>query len=137
MAWKKVYQNRLKKLADHLMTGKLGHKKFSFADYNSSPNSMNIPYKCGFSGCAIGECPVIFRQWKFNVIANPVLKNHGDPADSAMDFFDINSNECDHLFMPNEQICGMYGGEDLLGYSTREQVARNIYAFIKIKSKEK
>ena len=133
MAWKKVYQNRLKKFADHLMTGKLGHQVFNFAHLNSF-KTKSIPYKCGYAGCAMGECPVIFKQWEFNEVADPVLKGIDNSTESVVIFFGLNYNETDHLFYSHSQNIEKYGGRHLEEEATRKQVARNIRAFIKIKA---
>jgi len=137
MAWKKVYQNRLKKLADHLMTGKLGHEKFNFELLNVDSNNKDLPYKCGTSGCALGECPIIFRSWEFEKTGFPVLKNRFFTVQtSANIFFGVDDDESNHLFYPSIQTIENYGGKKLYGNATRKQVARNIYAFIKIKAKK-
>lgn len=51
-------KRRLLKLATHLETGKLGHRHFYFGAYNLGAVTAN---KCGTSGCAIGELPIIDR----------------------------------------------------------------------------
>jgi len=134
MDWKKVYQNRLKKLADHLMTGKLGHKKFDFVVFNTSYGNGDIANKCGTNGCAIGECPIIFKSWKFDDEGDPCFKGFSSAMRSAKEFFDINFPESEHLFLPRRQHADIYGGKFLEATATRKQVARNIYAFIKIKA---
>ncbi len=142
---KKVYKDRLTKLANHLLKGKLGHKKFDFSVLNvdEKKDEKEIPYSCGTNGCALGECPIVFpRQWKFDGdIDNgfdPVLRRTDclDSFDNAETFFGINTSESLHLFSPYSQDPGLYGGESLDRDATKEQVANNILAFIKMKEKE-
>lgn len=139
---KRVYKDRLKKLADHLINGKLGHKKFDFSGYNTPKNwDENVePYSCGYAGCAIGECPTVFkRDWKFNVNAEPVLRKGIPVRDtvffspesaSAREFFGINDDQFDHLFVPDHQNPKLYGGRRLTGKAKAKSVANNILAFI-------
>ena len=135
MAWKKVYQNRLKKLADHLMTGKLGHRVFDFSKYNIGKYDGNTTSGCGYAGCAIGECPIIFKQWKFGKDGGePLIKWGYTGVGSARIFFSLEHPEENHLFLPETQDIKKYGGKTLPHKATRKQVARNIYAFIKIKA---
>lgn len=54
-------KKRLRKLADHLMHGKLGHKRFDFNEYNL-PSEGFDEKGCGTAGCAIGECPIVFPR---------------------------------------------------------------------------
>jgi hypothetical protein len=135
---KKLHLNRLKKLAAHLRRGKLGHKKFDFARYNSNLDRTTHRNLCGTNGCAIGECPIVFpRQWKFSC-SGPVLRGGQPLADifgispklSTLEFFKLNEAEQNHLFNPNGQIPESYGGKMLGAEATRNQVARNIEIFI-------
>jgi len=133
--------DRLKKLAKHLMEGKLGHKKFDFNDYNGFPGNHEGPKnKCGTIGCALGECPVIFKKhWAFSSGGMPVLRTavpdefHG-AVSSAQEYFGIHHDEAMHLFHPNNQEPQLYGGRKLGFYAKRESVARNILAFIEKKA---
>lgn len=126
-------KKRLLKLADHLMRGKLGHKKFDFSTYNSfSPNN---PSGCGTNGCAIGECPIVFpRQWKFAKGSGaPILRcedTHYE-QDSGQIFFDVGMREYEHLFIPEMQNPSRFGGVHPGFKATRKQVARNILPFVK------
>ena len=130
---------RLKKLADHLDHGDLGHKKFDFGNYNATEYDLKPePYKCGTSGCAIGECPFVFpKAWKFGASSIPTTEEFKDDtfcaSNSARAFFRIDSDECDHLFYPNCQDTIRYGGQILSYEATRQEVAANIYAFIEKK----
>ncbi len=117
---------RLHILYDHLMYGKLGHKKFDFRQFNSDTEN-----KCGTAGCAIGECPVIWPEdWCFNAGGTPVLNNSLWVRRSVFTWFDITESEYYHLFEPDSQDIEKYGGKNLVMTATREQVAANIKAFI-------
>lgn len=127
-------KKRLLKLADHLEKGTLGHKKFKFDTYNEFRESEDVAPKCGYAGCAIGECPVIFKKdWNFSLGGVPKLnsKKYLDGDDAAMKYFDIKYDECQHLFMPEMQNEDRYGGRYLERNATRNQVAKNIRAFVK------
>jgi hypothetical protein len=122
---------RLRKLADHLMHGKLGHQAFDFKTYNSRDSVGEYNYNlrlrnCGTAGCALGECPFVFKEWYFDVAYNPVFGSHFSPKMSAIDFFDISWEEVDHLFMPRMQL----EHPILEEHSSRQEVAENIYRFI-------
>lgn len=145
MGMKKLHKDRLLKLANHLKTGKLGHKKFDFSVINVDPekDDRGEEYKCGTLGCALGECPIVFpRQWGFKRYkyggVDPVLKNPTDREyfgsqsfRDSEDFFGIDEEQSEHLFQPESQIPSEYGGRHLDENATRIQVANNILAFIK------
>lgn len=125
--------DRLRKLAQHLKEGKLGHDKFDFSSYGHkirSEESVN----CGTAGCAMGECPAVFpRQWEWNNIFLPRLKakskNGFITMFAGMDFFRLDEDQYGHLFTPARQDTDIYGGEFLLDLATKDQVADNILAF--------
>jgi len=138
---KKIHINRLKKLADHLRNGKLGHQEFYFGAYNKTTYDYDKK-GCGTMGCAIGECPIIFRDWKFKLSSKslglgkfiPIYKNYRKPHTSGEKFFGINTNEYRHLFIPSGQKTYWFGGKFLEKTATKKQVAANIEAFIKLKT---
>lgn len=124
------------------MEGKLGHKKFDFSVWNSGKSRSGgyKPYNCGYAGCALGECPVIFPgKWVFgNDQGAPALMENKhstiiDSLEEATVFFGISINEAAHLFIPGSQEFSEYGGMPLQDNATRQQVAMNIYAFIEVK----
>lgn len=121
--------DRLKRLADHLSHGKLGHKEFQFDVWNSEAPR----YKCGFAGCALGEMPIISRVWYFNREGLPSLKRINSSIVSAEFYFGLNERHVKHLFIPKNQLRRL--GRHLGKKATRHQVASNIYAYIKIMSK--
>lgn len=134
-AFTKVHARRLTKLANHLLHGKLGHKKFDFSHYNWNPDApCSAPEGCGTHGCSMGECPIAFpRQWAFKTetsLTYPVLKGlrvsqrDDDTVEGAKKFFGINAQEYRHLFIPR------YG---LKGNATRKQAGRHILRFVKDK----
>ncbi len=146
---KRVYKNRLLKLAEHLASGKLGHKKFDFGAYNFSPFGTELkPYSCGTSGCAIGECPIVFpRHWKFGENTFPSLKSFSDnefgeaTEKSGQIFFGITDDEYEDLFLPQDEKDEdfPYGGQDEISpwnirpikeNATRRQVAASIRRFV-------
>lgn len=123
--------DRLETLAQHLETGVLGHERFDFDHFN---DGANRPNECGTSGCAIGECPVIWPgEWEFGG-GLPLLRGvrpHASNVDSSTKkWFGLDQDMCDHLFYPEHQKLDMYGGKDLDEYATRYEVAANIRAFI-------
>lgn len=119
--------SRLRQLAEHLLHGKLGHKKFNFSSYNTSKDS------CGTAGCAMGECPILwpkhFRFEHYEVMLNGLHSS----TQSGMEWFNLTSNQYSHLFIYYSQSPELYGGEGSLGFNaTKEQVASNILAFCEI-----
>ena len=121
-----------------MLSGKLGHKEFNFSTYNY--NYSNVPYNsngCGTSGCAIGECPIVFpNEWEFRMNEYfeflPRLKNrHLTIVGSGMEFFKLNKDEYQHLFVPNFQTPIKYGGKTIDKNATKEEVATNILEFCK------
>jgi hypothetical protein len=135
---------RLEKLAKHLQSGKLGHKKFDFSAFNGNPernreygymDMVATPYTCGTNGCAIGECPILFKSlWKFDANGLPALRGKGPanlwPEYSAEIFFSLQHDECIHLFIPEEQATDRFGGCYLDEHATKKQVAKNIREFV-------
>lgn len=117
---KQPYRNRLLKLAKHLQSGKLGHAMFDMTLWND----VTEP-KCGTSGCAIGECPIIFpRDWIFSTFGNPVLKLIGySVLDSIGSFFGMRTNDAIDLFITSGRRY------------TRKQQARRILNFVKSQEK--
>ncbi len=116
-------------LYDHLIWGTLGHERFNFLEYNSGSSDN---YTCGTSGCAIGECPIIWEEWVFSFLNSPILKwdKIAGPMHSAEEWFEIGYNEFTHLFIPRRQDKSSFGGIYLNDKATRYQVASNIKAFI-------
>lgn len=126
-----LHAKRLTKLANHLLSGKLGHKVFDFCGYNWSFNEAGedvIPAGCGTHGCAIGECPIAFpKQWRYYrgypVLRGDLLARH--TKESGMEFFGLTFDEFCYLFTPMRR--------GLPGTATRKQVARHILKFVKSK----
>lgn len=120
-------KTRLLKLATHLESGKLGHAKFDFNQFNIGGAG---PDKCGTRGCAIGECPIAFpRQWKFGLDGMPVLRDSvvGWTHSSGEKFFRISTAQFEFLFLP-------YGGSaypnELDVGATASAVAKHIRKFV-------
>jgi hypothetical protein len=149
---KSIHKKRLLKLAKHLESGKLAHKKFNFGVWNGDQSGDQLYVNgCGYCGCAIGECPAVFkRDWMFrggmprlrNASAAPLATKNwlGEftrdwPRDSAVAWFGINQYELDHLFLPKQQKPEAYGGKRLKDTASPAQVARNIRAFVAVKEK--
>lgn len=137
---KKLFKDRLLKLAAHLQKGKLGHDRFDFETWHQ--------VNCTSAGCAIGECPTIWpRAFRFsrvvycflddvrkgNVILTGTRKQN---EEAAMKWFDLNSAEVVHLFVPTTsdnwrmQKPELYGGRILGPKAKPAQVAANILAFV-------
>lgn len=140
-----MHVDRLLKLAEHLESGKLGHKKFAFDRWNAdkngqpihtAPERMRNKQTCGFMGCAIGECPIVWRKaWHFSsafysLLLNPKLRNEtsNDPLGSACAWFDIGIAEANALFVAaNERP---WAKLMLTKKATAKQVAKGIRQFI-------
>lgn len=142
---KALYRKRLLKLAHHLESGKLGHEKFYFGQWNTDKCLCQMQKNgCGYAGCAIGEAPFAFpRQWRFHK-GHPRLKGIRTgplgqaiiPEISAMKFFGLEQDELDHLFIPCLQSPSEFAGTQLNRDATPRQVAANIRAFIKRKEQK-
>lgn len=131
----KIQVRRLEKLATHLESGKLGHEKFDFSQYNNSYDN-----KCGTMGCALGELPILFkRDWKFDEIGAPSLRNSQSdfpyPRSDAMNYFGISEKEANRLFYPidEDDVELSPKGSILPPSATRKQVAKGIRKFLKEK----
>lgn len=145
---KKLFKDRLLKLAAHLEKGKLGHDKFNFDVWHR--------VNCTSAGCAIGECPTIWpRAFRFSRVrycsrdgasmGNVVLTgtrttNHA----AAMKWFGVTEIEATHLFIPTlypeedpQQNPKLYGGRILGPKAKPASVAANIKAFVAKKEKAK
>jgi len=119
---------RLHILYDHLMWGKLGHKVFDFETINDG--GIN---KCGTAGCAMGEFPIIWDEWKFTN-SGEVSFNSSEESEllipNVSTWLDISKDATRHLFVSDYQRTHEFGGKDLDVDATRKQVASNIKAFI-------
>lgn len=95
---KQLHKNRLLKLANHLLTVK--KEKFDLSVFAKG----NV--KCPSTGCAIGECPVIFKGMKYkreDILSNllsVVFPDGNKNFLGACKFFNIIGEECDYLFSP-------------------------------------
>ncbi len=145
-----IKYNRLLKLAKHLESGKLGHKKF---DFSMVSGGAKKPYTCGTSGCALGECPIVFpRDWKFGLLdvtgwmdetfvsLKDTKYDSGDFVNDiaikdAKKFFGLTHKQALHLFYPSSQNPSLYGGDYIDETATRKQVASNIREFVKVMRK--
>lgn len=126
---------RLLRLAKHLRTGKLGHKKFDFRVLNSFRGDVK-PYKCGYNGCAIGELPIVFPTlWKFDIDAEPALRGIDKEGGlyGAGEFFELEYGEVELLFVPNSGYLPWLDKSIMPENSTKEQVAHSIEKFIEWK----
>lgn len=97
--YSKVGIKRLRKLAHHLIEGKLGHKNFDITRWNDSDTN-----RCGTRGCAVGECPIVFvNEWKFDMDGNPILRGKNSKEcgtmNEAQHFFSLTGNEALGMFM--------------------------------------
>lgn len=133
---RKPNYKRLEKLANHLLNGQLGHERFSFwientGDYIKRYERNSRLRYCKTAGCALGECPFVFKEWGFNYHGLPTVISLPDALtkECAQVWFNINQDAVEHLFYPDEQMA-IFGGSKLHDHSTRKQVARNILRFI-------
>ena len=135
---------RLLKLADHLESGKLGHKVFDYSEYNvMDDNGLPSDGTCGTRGCAIGECPIVFpRSWKFGKNGSPVLKKSKNIAYSGKNigysgvmFFNLSFDEFDALFKGNalNNSSGRQVFKFLSITAKRKTVANRLRKFVELK----
>jgi len=135
----KTQIKRLEKLATHLESGKLGHRKFDFNVINVDKDNPEEPtYNvCGTNGCAMGELPILHpKSWMFDNVkgverVHPVVPWHAQ----IENWYGIDDPEANHLFCPEDQNTKQYGGANLSKTASRKSVASNIRAFLKIKTK--
>jgi len=121
---KKLHKDRLLKLAQHLESGKLGHRIFDMRHWNEGPYDKK---GCGTAGCAIGECPLVFpKEWIFKkgqtgyYYYYPRLREGFSTTESIRKFFGFKNDEECALFVWTHQ------------YTARQQ-AKRIRDFVKRK----
>lgn len=131
----KIQEERLTKLGKRLVASKIGHEQFDFGSFNRLEDGGGCPNKCGYAGCALGECPIVFPEdWKYNQCGEPVLRRSKlNSWESANKYFGVNDREASHLFMPDDQLTEEYGGKDLPCDATPQDVGKNMLNFVKIK----
>lgn len=131
---KKIFKERLLKLADHLESGKLGHRKFDFGHLHITGEFDARDGFCGMLGCAMGEFPVVFpRHFKFEGDSGIHFKKHNINAwyeHGIREFFDLDNDAVNHLFYPGLQQPKKFGGRMLGDKARRSSVARNIRKFV-------
>ncbi len=133
----KVHAARLTALADHLERAvALKVDKFYFAcslsdveTYTGGGHREGWP-KCGTVGCACGEASLLWPE-HFRSGTDWLAM-----AEDAQKFFGLSFGEREHLFDPNQQDLGLFGGQHLGNNATRYEVAANIRAFLEIKARE-
>ena len=113
---------RLLKLADHLESDRRGHDAFCFSKYHEETD-------CGTVGCALGECPTVWKTWKI-MGQIPAIKYDMTALESAAYWFEITERQAEHLFFPRNQNTRSFGGKDLDIHATAHEVADNIRAFV-------
>ncbi len=125
---------KLLDLAEHLEFGKLGHDDFAFHTWSCKvKEKVKGKNVCKTLGCAIGECPTLFPEdWRFSGDLRPLYRDNIGTINSTMDFFKINRDEAEHLFIPMYQMTWLYGGDKLFGDSSKKQVADNIRTFVNL-----
>lgn len=127
-----THRYRLRKLAIHLESGELAHRKFNFSRINQGKKDEG---GCGTSGCAIGELPAVFpRRWKFDFCDVFGVVEVCRPDDSftrerTASFFGITQREDVLLFYPGHQA--PWNHYVLGARATKEQVATGIRNFLK------
>lgn len=131
--------DRLKKLADFLIKGKLGTDVFDFCDWFNKEEDVKNSF-CKTSGCAIGQCPAVFpRHWEIRSNSVVLKRAHvgSDPIEMAERFFGIDDDEAEALFTPNSWLW-IFGSKTarLSGKASPKQVGENILRFIALKKKE-
>jgi len=122
---RKIYINRLLKLAKHLRSGKLAHKRFNFTHYNNGSFDGN---SCGTSGCAIGEAPVVWPklfEWKRHLVFAKE-DSTGYVCDDFCRFFGLRLSGYEKLFIPYSLE---YNKSKLSTCATAVDVAEHIEKF--------
>ena len=119
---------RLLKLADHLESDRRGHDVFDFSIFHQ----VN---RCGSIGCALGECPTLWKSWIFDG-RYPKLKfkRFLDIEENVKYWFGISGDAVDHLFYPESQHPDRFGGKELGDDATAHEVAENMRAFVNRKA---
>jgi len=118
---------RLLKLADHLESDKRGHDLFDFGVYHRLGG-------CGTSGCGLGECPTLWKSWKF-IEGFPRVKGM-EVRESAEFWFELSISEAIYLFYPAGMGWRSNVGVLLNHTATAHEVAENMRAFVAMKVEE-
>lgn len=126
-----IYDKRLLKLAKHLESGKLGHKKFDFGVVNATKQYGPAGYECGYAGCAGGELPILFSSY-FTWADFPYKYFTDETEYKIRKFFDLNVEDFKCLFMPTVLMEGYYR-ERLPADATKEEVALRIRDFVALR----
>jgi hypothetical protein len=129
--------DRLKKLADHLEKGKLGHSRFEFGTESEGKRKKN---GCGKVGNHAGELAVVWPDdWAMDSFGctifgdefYPYLKNGHCTDDDIMSWFGLDKTMLHHLFYLGFQIPGYYGGTVMAHDSSAPETAALIRDFIR------
>lgn len=135
-------KKRLEKLLKHMKSENVAHPVFDFNTYNanafSDENNNLYPKEefkvrnCQTNGCMLGELPAIWPK-NFGWDLSGIIEFKSEElrgSKIAQDWFDLDTQEAYHLFMPNEQIPKEYGGKYLDIHATKEEVIENLEIFI-------
>jgi len=138
----KIRTGRLRRLAKHLRSKHLTHKKFRISIFAKGKLNEYGNY-CGSAGCAIGELPAVWpKEWSWVIQTKNietkdihiVHKKYGggnsQTWNAVSKFFSIDWQETYHLFYADRQVPLFYGGKRLDFDATAIEVADNIIAFI-------
>lgn len=126
---KKIYRDRLEKLAQHLETGTLGHKVFDFSTLNENIKSFDEPVGCGTNGCAIGELPIVFpNHFKFCGFEIVNLRTGEDSFIGHADWFGLCYDVYGSLFDPGRSR--PWSKKILNNKASRKDVAKGIRDFL-------
>lgn len=134
--------DRLNRLAEFLEG--LKPRLFDFGtimDLGDNPprKALEMGGGCGTVGCAIGWLPAAFpRTFKWDIEgarADVVHRRWGEmDFDAAREFFNIDSNATNRLFMPGSRASGFSG---LSGNTTPKRVAANIRRWVEEDKRER
>jgi len=124
-------EERLHIMYDNLMATEWAGREWDFNVYNGGSNSEEN--KCGSLGCAIGEAPMIWSEWEYDLHGAPYVIGCEEVRSiiNAAEWFDISWQAATHLFTPRSQDTDVYGGERLTSSATRKEVATNLRIFMK------
>lgn len=125
----------LTELADHLEKGECIHEYFDISDFNLGELNQKKILNCGTSGCAIGEMPLLDKQWTFFQNGQLLFGGTQVGPSTIADYFEIEFRGAYHLFYPLSQDVNKYGGTTLDYDATKAEVIHNIREFVRITGK--
>lgn len=128
------FANYIKGISEHPNRYQYGlvHLCLFTEDKNRSDINVRYPY------WAFEELPCIFPEWRYcketGIPTLPRLGYDDEMCSGIFDYFNLSPYEFIHLFdLDGRQDIIKYGGKELSFESGGEQIAENIYEFVKRK----